>query len=174
MNKRKQIIILSIITMIMMIINIIIYINKIAAPTSNNNKIEKQYEEDLASLKSEQTDKERLNYLKGLTEQERIIDYIAKYIKAIEDKDYDLAYSLLYPDFKKNYFKTQDKFKEYCQNTYPQLISIEKKSFIREGIYYIIDISILDFVNLNNEAKNVKFVLIENNYDNFYLSFQVE
>lgn len=121
----------------------------------------------------------KLKKLKKATEQERIRTYLGEYFKLLENKDYESAYKLLYADFKQSYFPTLDKYKEYIEKcNYPKMLAIKYNELKTYGYYYVVD---LDITNMDPDAsnsdsvvkENTKFVVKENDYDEFYLSFQL-
>lgn len=152
----------------------------IAGLTSNNEENNEETANNTTVNESKDTEKSnRIKKLKKAKEEERIRIYLGEYFKYLENKDYESAYQLLYADFKQNYFPTLAKFKEYIEKcNYPDLLSIDYKSVETVGYYYIItlDINNLDPDAIISESKvkeDTKFVLKEDNYDEFYLSFQL-
>lgn len=171
--RNKKNIFLLVCIVILSIVNISIYMTKIAIPTSTNNKIKKQYEAEMNAMWKEPTEKEKLEELQKMSEGQRIANYISQYFTFLEKKEYASAYKLLHPDFKNNYFKTEEAFEAYCKKTYPEMITTDIVGAIREGKYYIITIRILDFLKPNDPAKTVKHILVEEDFNKFQLSFQV-
>ena len=54
-----------------------------------------------------------INTLSTMDERDRIEHYVSSFADAIEEEDYEKAYSMLYDDFKKNYFPNLSSFEEY-------------------------------------------------------------
>ena len=110
--------------------------------------------------------------LEGLSEKERILFYFSTYIENIENGNYQVAYDMLYDEFKNTYFDNIEKFENYVKNKYPDIISINYNSFVREGEYYIISTEIFDIST--EESISQKFILKEYDYNDFKLSFQAD
>lgn len=183
-NFDKSTILLFVIALMLTAISIFLYMNKILEPTLHNNaviaeynknkKIEEGIEEVDEEVVKEETEKERLLRLKSMTEADRIYTYFAEYIKCIDLEDYEKAYSYLYPEFKQSYFPELSKFEEYIKRTYPKFIGIQYEDINRQGNYYIITVYIYDAVaEVIEKYVEQKFVIYENNFGEFVLSFQV-
>lgn len=175
MKDKKRLIILLIVLLILIITNLVIYVNKIVIPNEQNKEVQKQYKESTTVVKKSEDEqqKELLVKLRNMTEAERIQTYIGQYIKHIESKEYEKAYDLLYPEFKQNYFKTLEEYTTYVQNTYPEIIGLTYLSIQLEGEYYVCDIIIKDFLNVQKEGISIKMIVQENNYNDYKLSFQL-
>ena len=112
--------------------------------------------------------------LKDKDERTRIQQYCGEFIRYIENKEYDKAYNLLYPDFKNNYFKTVENFKKYAEEKFPQtLIAVEYNNIERQGQYYILFTTIKTPLNVDY-SMDQKFILIENGFNDFKISFDVK
>ena len=125
----------------------------------------------------EGTTDDELVKLTKMIEYERIKYYLNKYLSYLEDGEYEKAYELLYPGFKEQYFKTLDEFKTYVGQKYSPVITIEYNGYNMLGEYYVLDIKFLDILNATAEETptvNQKFVIVENNLNDFVLSFQAE
>lgn len=180
----KTTIILFIIALTLTVASIYIYSNKILEPTLHNNEIIAQYEknkkledgieEEEEEIAVEQTEEQRLLELKSMSEADRIYKYFSEYMKYIDLGEYDKAYSHLYPEFKQNYFPEQSQFEEYIKNEYPQFIGIQYENIDRQGTYYILTVYIYDAVaEIIESYVEQKFVIYENEFGEFVLSFQV-
>lgn len=141
---------------------------------NNTNNIQ-----NTSQVSKTKEDTERLKEIKKKSEGERIRTYLGEYFKFLEKKDYESAYNLLYADFKQNYFPTLEKYREYIEKCgYPDMLAIKYNEIKREGYFYIVT---LDITNLDPDAiiskqvvkEGTKFVVKENDYDDFYLSFQL-
>lgn len=164
-----------------LLINIGIYYYKIINPIKNNEEIAKRYEEEQTPEYQEQkmnevleqAEKEATQIFKNQSEKTRMKEYIVRYHQLLLEKNYEKAYDLLYPAFKENYFRTLEEYKEYCERTYPDFSCIEYGDFQREGTIYIWDICIKDVLDTEDEGIVQKFVIKENDFEDFQLSFQV-
>lgn len=169
--KNNKIILILIVILIIIAIIISIIVNAIKKETPNTNNTTPSNEVHVKT--EDEKMKEEIEELKKMSEKERITFYITKYISYIEKNEYDLAYNLLYDEFKNNYFPTIEDFKAYVKNKYPNMMSINAHDIQREGKYYIMSVTFADIIN-NEKNFLQKFVVKEDNYDDFVLSFQAE
>lgn len=183
-NFDKTTILLFVIALILTVISIFIYMNKILEPTISNNKIIAQYEqnkkqetgviEEEENIVTTQTEEERLLELKSMSETDRIYSYFSEYMKCIDLEEYEKAYSYLYPEFKENYFPDEAKFEEYAKKEYPKYLGIQYENIDRQGTYYILTVYIYDaLADVIETYVEQKFVIYENTFGEFVLSFQV-
>ena len=116
---------------------------------------------------------EELENLKQMSEKERIQTYVAKYLSYLEEGNYENAYNLLYGEFKDNYFNTIDDFTKYVKQKYPDLITVNYTNLQILGTYYVVTVEFSDLIN-NEKNFTQLFVVKENNYNDFVISFQAE
>ena len=90
-----------------------------------------------------------------------------------EREDYEKAYSMLYDDFKKNYFPNLSSFEEYAKNKLPKVVSFEHTNFERNGDYYILWITMSDPLSGKGSERKMNFVVKENDLNDFVISFSV-
>ena len=129
-------------------------------------------EEISVALEKEINDME-INTVASLNERDRIEYYVAKFVEAIEEKDYEKAYDMLYDDFKENYFPTLSSFEEYAESKFSKVLSLDHTNFERNGDYYILWITMSDPLSGKNSGKDINFVVRENSLNDFDLSFSV-
>lgn len=176
----KKNIILIVIVLIWTVINICLILTNI----KQNNKLEKtndnanntSIQENIVTEQEieDDTNQKEIEQLKDADERTRIQQYCGKFIRYIENKQYDKAYDLLYPEFKQNYFKTQDDFKKYVQEKFPSnLITIDYENFERQGEYYILFTTITSPMKADYSMEQ-KFIIIEKDFNDFVLSFDVK
>ncbi len=164
---------------IAVIIIILVVVNTIYSRKSKNNTDESSnnvLEQNILTAEKieENTNELEIEDLKDKDERTRIQQYCGKFIRYVENKEYDKAYALLYPDFKNNYFPTVDDFAKYAQEKFPStLITVEYNNIERQGKYYILFTTITTPLNTDYEMEQ-KFILIENNFNDFQLSFDVK
>ena len=183
--KDKTTILLSIAILTFLVCNIALYANKILSPSIHNKSIEQQYQnylnqrieqeqeqEDIV-VSDEEMAEEQLKDLKSMGEQDRMYTYVHTFLSYIESSDYKSAYDLLYSDFKEQYFKTQNEFEEYVKKKYPQFMKLEYESIERQGEYYIVSVLISSEIASDNPTIQQRFVLHENDFNDFEISFQV-
>jgi len=183
-NFDKKTILLFVVALMLTAISIFLYMNKILEPTLHNNEVKAIYEKNKKSEQGiedeeeveikEQTAEERLLELKSMTEADRIYKYFSEYMKCIDLEDYETAYSYLHSEFKQSYFPEFSQFEEYAKNAYPQYIGIQYEDINRQGTYYVLTVYIYDVIAETIETYvEQKFVIYENNFGEFVLSFQV-
>lgn len=178
LDKNKKLIIGIIVLLFIIFVFVRIVITSLTkSDTTDNN--ENNTTQNTSQISKTKEDTERLKELKKKTEAERVRTYLGEYFKFLEKKDYESAYNLLYADFKQNYFPTLEKYKEYIEKcNYPDMLAIKYNEIQRQGYFYIVT---LDINNLDPNAivseqvvkEGTKFVVKENDYDDFYLSFQL-
>lgn len=177
-------IILTIILLILIGINITLFLNKLLLPMYANNKVKKEYEEIIAkrdekikSITDRKTDEEleaeELKEVKNMKEKKRMQYYFSKYITYIEESNYEKAYSLLYEEYRNNYFPTLEDFEKYVKQKYSNFMSVEYKEMSRQGEYYILTVDIYNLLTNEIIEKEQKYIIKENDFLNYVLSFQV-
>lgn len=114
-----------------------------------------------------------INTLSTMDERDRIEHYVSSFADAIEEEDYEKAYSMLYDDFKKNYFPNLSSFEEYAKNKLPKVVSFEHTNFERNGDYYILWITMSDPLSGKGSERKMNFVVKENDLNDFVISFSV-
>lgn len=170
---KKSTIILVVIIIILTSINVSLLKEKKERDknTSTTNTVEEQ---TYVRQTEEELKQERIQKLKKLGERDRMEYYIGEYIGLIEEKKYDKAYELLYPEFKDNYFKTLEDFENYAKEKYPSSIIMSYNNIERQGDYYVLFTEIIDADTVNTIAEkriSQNIVVKENGYDDFYISF---
>lgn len=163
--------VLVIIAVILVIINISLFINimKIRKEMDNNTDTDTVQEDNRIPTQEEQK-AATIQKLKKMNERDRMEFYIGEYIGYIEEKKYNEAYNLLYPEFKDNYFKSLEDFEKYVKRVYPAGIIMQYENIERQGDYYVLFTNIVDEDDLNNVIEQ-NIIVKENGYDDFYLSF---
>ncbi len=170
-NISKKMIILGIIIVIIIIVIILTILNskKINNKEENNNQTSSNVEK-----KDSNEDQEKIAKLKTKKEAERIKTYLGTYFKYVEKKDYNSAYNLLYDEFKKNYFPTLEDYEKYIQEQdLPALLTIDYDNIVTQGELYIVTLRIGN-VQARSDTQKVekKFVVKENDYNDYYISFE--
>ena len=173
--KKTSFYILIALIIITTMINLILF-SKILQSNSKNSKeasLESNTEETIQEKSEEDIAKEELESLQKMTERDRMEYYFSKFIKYIKNKKYTDAYNLLYPDFRENYFKTQEEFKEYAKKTYPSSVGFSYNDIERQGSIYVLVITVIDTNKNKGEERTQRIVIKENDFNDFVLSFQV-
>lgn len=165
--------------LLIIVIVIIVVINTIFMTKSNqaeNTIANGVTQENILTAEQieENTNQLEIEDLKDKDERTRMQQYCGKFIRYIESKDYDKAYALLYPDFKNNYFQTVEAFQKYAEEKFPStLITVEYNNIERQGQYYILFTTIRTPLDASY-SMDQKFILIENGFNDFQLSFDVK
>lgn len=119
-----------------------------------------------------QANQAELERIKSMNERTRIEYYVANYIKLIEEQNYEKAYNLLNNDYKKKYFSTQKEFEDYCKSNFSSMLDVQYNNFERNGKIYVIWLTITDAISGSKDSgKEITFVLKENNFNDYELSF---
>lgn len=175
MNKNVKIILVIIFILILIVLNLLVFINAHTQNENTNtteNVINTIVEHNIAT--EEETEQSRKEMLNSYPEATRMKVYVGQYISAIDSKDYETAYNLLYENFRNTYFKTLEEFQNYAEQKYPDEIVVEYLNMEREGTMYIVTISITDPLNRDTPAIQQNIVIQENDLNDFVLSFNVE
>ena len=176
MDKKLKIVLIAMAILGLIALNLIVFLNAHEPQTADNNNetniINTIVEHNIAT--EEETEADRKEMLSNSTEATRMKTYIGQYISAIDSKDYETAYNMLYQEFRNTYFKTLEEFITYVENKYPDEIMITYNNMEREGTIYIISISIQNPFDSNFQAVEQNIVIQEKDLNNFTLSFNVE
>lgn len=113
------------------------------------------------------------DYVRNRNEKERMQVYLAEYLKHLERREYELAYDLLYPQFKQNYFPSKEAYIDYVKTNYSDLMMVNYEDIQRQGNYYILTVTITNLGEMENTISQ-KFILYENGLNDYTLSFQVK
>ena len=176
--EKKKILQTAIITLILMLLNVIIYFNKFAVPNLKLSELEKEYRADKA--KEHYSNEDIYQYtedewviLQLLGEDNRMKTYFTKFMLTyVSNGKYTEAYNLLYDEFKQTYFKTQEEFETYAKEKYPAFMLIEYNDIERQGEYYILTVTIKDIAEQKENIEQ-RFVIREYDFDEFIVSFSV-
>ena len=178
LDKNKKLIIGVLVALFVIFTIIRVVVMSLTKDNKNDNDTSTNTQ-NTSQVSKTNEDTERLKEIKKKSEGERVRTYLGEYFKFLEKKDYESAYNLLYSDFKQNYFPTLEKYREYIEKCgYPDMLAIKYNDVKRVGYFYIVT---LDINNLDPDAiiskqvvkTGTKFVVKENDYDDFYLSFQL-
>lgn len=142
---------------------------------SNKNKVDysKLSDEELKVVVANKIDDINKNELGNLGERDRIEYYLSEFITAIENKNYETAYQMLYDEFKEKYFPSISDFEEYAKTKFPSMISLEHTNIERNGDTYILWITLSNPLAGKKSQKEMNFVIRENGLNDFELSFSV-
>ena len=124
----------------------------------------------------EEIDKNTLTEkLQGMGERDRMETYISNFINLVETKKYEEAYSLLYDEFKANYFPTAGQFQSYAEKYFPTMASLNFTNIERNGDVYVLWVTITDLINGKKDEAGTEynFVIKENDVNDIDLSFSV-
>ncbi len=176
MDKRLSTILLSIVVLILIAANILIYINnhknEIEESTNNTISIENKIENGIVDTEQEVQDK-ITNKVATLPEKNRMQIYFGNFITYVEQRNYEKAYKLLNESFKQNYFPTINEFEQYVEK-YPKNMTVDYQNIERQGELFILTVEIKDIFDSSVEAINQRVVIRENGTNDYTISFQIE
>ena len=177
-NREQKKVNISVLMIWIVLILAIIIVIAISNAIKKSNNIEYQgdvvgnIEVDLGKEIQKNEEDAELARIKKMTERARIEYYATQFINYVEAEEYAKAYELLNSTYKDNYFPNINKFKEYAQNNFSKMMNVEYTNFERSADVYVIWLTITDAINgTPNSGKEMNFVIKENNYNDFELSF---
>lgn len=174
MNKKKLTLAISIVA-ILLIISLLALV--IAENKKNQNPTVVSIETDEETKKEieEAVNLALVKKLSGLSEQKRVEYYATEFIKALEGRKISTAYKLLNEDFKTNYFKTEESFREYVETYFPKEVSVKYVNMERLDNLYVLEVEIKDILtSVNPNHFECYIVVKENEYADYELSFSVD
>ena len=172
-------IVLLIVTLICVSINIVLLLNKFLIPRRESEviykeKLNKKMQLNKTNSDNVSSEQNQLELLKKGTERDRIEYYCGQFFKNIENKNYERAYQVLYPEFKQQYFPTIEDFEKYVQKTYPSVLAINYDDFDRQRDIYITTVLVDNALAKDNSKQfSQRIVVQESDYNKYVLSFQV-
>ena len=177
MNNKRNSIQLNLIIVLLLVFLIMLIVLVVLEKKEKTKDVYKSPEVVGISIQNEELDdatqKAELEKVKAMNERTRIEHYVAKYIKLLEDGEYSTAYNFLNDEYKKNYFSSSEKqFEEYCRSKFSKMMDISYDNFERNGDVYVVWITMRDSINgTQNSGTQISFVVKENNFNNYELSF---
>lgn len=180
-NNNQKYIAIMIIAFIIMIaavilIAVLITKNKTKDVVTNVANNVPQTDEEIEEFEKEE--------IKNMSESKRMKRYIGMFLEDIEEGNYYDAYSVLNEEFKNNYFPRLEDFEEYAKkylNSSTLAITydnIERLGNNKTGNMYVIWTTITDIfmpkLAENEEIEQTNFVIVENNYNDYEMSFSVK
>lgn len=180
-SKIQKEIILRVILLALMIV-IFLTIISILIALNASQKIEKDEEKRISNNVmatyeeiEENANTEEIEKLKGMNERNRIEYYISKFMSYAGNGEYEKAYNLLNREYRQKYFPTEASFAEYAKGTFTKMLDVKYTNFERNGNIYVSWVTLTDAINGKKDSgKEINFVVKENNYNDFELSFSKE
>lgn len=108
------------------------------------------------------------------SDAKKVATDIEIFIKMINNKDYKNAYECLSSEFKQNYFKTIDEFKNYVQKNFYDTNYITIKNVQTKSNVYTCTANIKSGVGVAADDMDKNFIIKLNPNAEFELSFEVE
>lgn len=176
-NKNNiQIVMLILLAIIMFFIVVVTSLSKIIKQDDTisieQSEVDIQKQQEEINKKTEED--VIISKLATMQERDRMEFYFSQFIKMIENKDYEKAYEMLYDEFKTNYFPTLNEFKEYAKKTFPSNMTVDHENIERSGNIYVLYVKISDFLaSKENAGKEMRFVIQEEDLNNYVMSFSV-
>lgn len=179
MKDKLKIIITAIVILSLIAINLIIFISnnqakERVATTENtiiyNNRNMTVEEETIQTKKN--TDIIIDQKIASMSEGDRAKAYFGKFVKAIEEKHYELAYSYLNENYKAQYFPELTTFEEYIKTEFPQnKIVVKYNSVEPKGEIFVLSVTLKD-IDDEQESQRIRTVVIrEKGTNQFTISF---
>ena len=162
---------LVIILCVLLIIILLLVIKN--TTTNNKNKYKDLSKEELDAAIDEKIEKINKIDLAKLSERDRIQTYVGFFITAIENKEYETAYQMLYSEFRDNYFPGISDFEEYAKTKFPSMMSMDYVNIERNGNVYVLWVTLSNPISGKKSEKDLNFVVRENELNDFDLSFSV-
>lgn len=134
---------------------------------------DKMTDEEVAIAMQEKIDYINKIDLSQMGERDRMEYYVSSFVKAVENKQYEEAYEMLYDDFKKNFFPTLSSFEEYAQSKFPKIISLDHSNIERSGDVYVLWVTLNNPLASKDQGIEMNFVVQENDLNDFVISFTV-
>lgn len=156
---------------VVLVVMIVAFIIKVSFPKKVN--YEEMTDEEREIAVQNKIDTMKIASLSDMGEKDRMEYYIKDFIDAVENKEYETAYDMLYEEFKNNYFPTLETFEEYAKKTFPSLCSIENTNIERSGSVYVLWVTLYDALAGKDSAVEMNFVIQENDLNDFVMSFTV-
>lgn len=166
-------IVLIIIVLTLVVINLVLFTKVINLKLGSEDDISEERNVASENTETKSEEEQELEKLQAMTERDRMEYYFSEFISYIKDEEYSKAYDLLYPEFKQNYFKTVEEFRDYAKKTYPSSVGFSYNDIERQGDIYVLVITVIDTNKKVGEEKSQRIVIQENNFNDFVLSFQV-
>lgn len=111
------------------------------------------------------------NYSKSNTTT-KVVMCVDRFMKSINDENYEFAYSLLASGFKDNYFKTKEQFIAYAKQNLVGRDKITHKAINSQEEIYLYTVMLENEENLVN-AKELTFIVKLKEGTDFELSFEM-
>lgn len=148
-------------------------IMKNETPKIKNNQVEPNNANQEQTEENNESDTEEI---RTLSESNRMKRYIGNFFNNIEEGDYQKAYNILNAEFRSNYFPRIEDFKDYVDKNFKNNMlgvtydNIERWGNNKTGNMYVIWITVADMAK---GKKETNFVIIENDYNDYEMSFSV-
>lgn len=168
-NQRKKLDIRFVVIGIAIFVMVLILLALLSKLNVNE---EKQFQKAEAQFIKTQEEKAKVD-LSDMDEQKRMTYYCAEFFKLIDKKRYEDAYSLLYSQYKENYFPTFANFKKYFEDYFPDDFSLNYTNIERLGSIYVMWVSVNDTVNGSKFGHNFSMYVVvqENALNDYVISF---
>ena len=168
-RKSKMPIIIGCVVLVLIILILILQ----AIKNRDVSNYDNMTDEEINIAIQEKVDNINMNKLASLGERDRMEYYVSEFISAIENENYEVAYKMLYDDFKENYFPTISDFENYARSKFPSMISLEHTNIERNGDVYVLWVTLANPLAGKSSGKEMNFVVKENDLNDFDLSFTV-
>lgn len=170
MKKDNRLYIIGIAIIVILIIMVLVTNKKSSKKVDYSNMTD----EEVTAVIKEEVSQMKVNELGDMGERDRMEYYVSSFIKAIENKDYESAYDMLYDDFKTKYFSSYSAFEEYAKTKFPSSIAADYTNIERNGDVYVLWVTISNPLGSKDSGVEMNFVVQENDLNDFKLSFSIK
>jgi hypothetical protein len=174
-RRKKQLNLKKLLVGLAIIVTFLILLALISLVKASNSNTETDADTS-NSVKAEFSSNQKqtiLTDLSDMSEEERIEYYCGEFFKLLDREDYETAYSILYDEYKENFFPTYENFKKYIETYFPESFALSYQNIERLGDIYVLWVSVKDTLNGSKYGHNfdMNVVIQENNYNDYVLSF---
>lgn len=180
-QKNKAVEMLKILLIFFIVVFVILGILIVSISNLKGNENKKLSETQVEADKEREEAEKNINTendviiqkLSNMDEKERMEYYASRFISAIEQKEYEQAYDMLYDEFKQNYFPTEEEFESYAKKTFSSMVSLTQTNFERSGQNYVIFATLSNPLSSSKEEREIRIIVKENALNDYVLSFSV-
>lgn len=115
-----------------------------------------------------------INIYNKASDAQKVATNVEIFMKMLNNKDYKNAYACLSNEFKQNYFKTIDEFKNYVRENFYDTNYISISNVQTKSNVYTCTANIKSGISIAADDMNKNFIVKLNQNSEFELSFEVE
>lgn len=120
------------------------------------------------------TDDEFKTKYNNSNNQSKVIMNIDKFVKMLNNRDYNSAYKLLDERFKNNTFESEEVFEQYMRNNYPLHYEVQYNSFKEQGSnIFVQQITLVDVTEESLQKPELTVMMKLQEETDFVMSFEI-